>query len=153
MAIEPLARARTEQLTLVIRSPSSRRDRGIFSEKEKRGRFLYFFIHLVSTYSSYAMMNMDDSGIEELGGWSPCHETLQSFWAEGTSGGDKKMGEWRSKGNTPVNTTLGKKRPSSDLDDFHYDEVYFSVIQCILSDLYFTKFQSFTAVFHCCNGA
>ena len=39
MAIEPLARARTEQLTLVIRSPSSRRDRGIFSEKEKRVRF------------------------------------------------------------------------------------------------------------------
>ena len=76
------------------------------------------------------MMNMDDSGIEELGGWSPCHETLQSFWAEGTSGGEKKMGEWRSKGNTPVNATLGKKRPSSDLDDFHYDQVYFSVMYC-----------------------
>ena len=27
VAIEPLARARTDQLTLVIRSPSSRRDR------------------------------------------------------------------------------------------------------------------------------
>ena len=71
------------------------------------------------------MMNMDDSGIEELGGWSPCHETLQSFWAEGTSGEEKKMGEWRSKGNTPANAALGKKRPSSDLDDFDYDEVYF----------------------------
>ena len=68
-------------------------------------------------------MNMDDSGIEELGGWSPCHETLQSFWEEGSE--EKKMGEWRSKGNTPVNAALGKKRPSSDLDDFHYDEVHF----------------------------
>ena len=71
------------------------------------------------------MMNMDDSGIEELGGWSPCHETLQSFWAEGTGGEEKKIGEWRSKGNTPRNAAVGKKRPSSDLDDFHYGEVYF----------------------------
>ena len=89
-------------------------------------------------------MNMDDSGIEELGGWSPCHESLQSFWAEGTSEEEKKMGEWRSKGNTPVNATLGKKRPSSDLDDFNYDEVYLSVIYC--QTRYFTKFQPFISL-------
>ena len=69
-------------------------------------------------------MNMDDSGIEELGGWSPCHESLQSFWEEGTAAA-KKLEEWRSRGNTPVNTALGKKRSASDLD-FHCGEVFFT---------------------------
>ena len=69
---------------------------------------------------------MDDSGIEELGGWSPCHESLQSFWEEGTAAAAaaKKLEEWRSRGNTPVNATLTKKRSASDLDDFHYGEVF-----------------------------